>query len=121
MHLRPTTGWNPREKKAFCDRYKDGCFKHEQDIANLERYYKAHWPPDRDRNMLRHDLLTMLNNLQGEISRGNIHCEKHPIRVVNKIIPMPPQPSLPLQLNEEDAIAIIRFNEERERRKRKLL
>lgn len=43
----------------------------EADLAAVEGYYGAHWPPDRESNVLRHDLKTMLGNFPGEVDRAN--------------------------------------------------
>lgn len=90
MHRRLTTPWHDREVRAYKQIAKHVS---DDDMANLERYYAAHWPPDREKNILRHDLLTLLNNAYGEIDRANIWCQRHPIRKERKIIPMPPHQS----------------------------
>lgn len=66
MHRRLTTEWQPNEIKAF---KKIGTIE-EEDLAALENYYASNWPPQRDVNILRHDLLTLLNNIRGEIDRA---------------------------------------------------
>ena len=66
MHRRLTTEWQPNEIKAF---KKIGAIE-EEDLAALENYYASNWPPQRDVNILRHDLLTLLNNIRGEIDRA---------------------------------------------------
>jgi len=71
VHRKLTTPWQDNEIAA----YKKIGIVPEDDLAALERYYGANWPPKRDVNILRHDLLTLLNNLAGEIDRA--HAEKH--------------------------------------------
>lgn len=69
FHRRLDTEWNDREVRAY---KKLGAIP-EDDLSAVEHYYAANWPPDRDANILRHDLLTFLNNFQGEVGRAIIH------------------------------------------------
>lgn len=69
MHRRADTPWNPKEVRAY--RQKGGAAtSDEKTFAAVEAYYAANWPPDRDKNILRHDLLTLMNNWQGEADRA---------------------------------------------------
>ena len=73
FHRRLTTAWTPQEVKA----YRAIGTIPEEDLSALERYYAAHWPPKRDENILRHDLLTLLNKFPGEVDRArNFAAEK---------------------------------------------
>jgi hypothetical protein len=72
FHRRLTTAWSGREIKAF----KNAAITSE-DLDVVEPYYAAHWPPDRDKNILRHDLLTFLNNFQGEVDRARVWVKKN--------------------------------------------
>lgn len=62
-----------------------------EEIALLERYYKANWPPRRGHNILRTDLITLLGNWPGEVDRAKGWIAAHPIKVPppRKIIPLP--------------------------------
>ena len=66
MHRRPDSKWTDDEKLALENLMPIP----EENIAAVERYYAAHWPPDRDRNMLRHSLATLLANWPGEVDRA---------------------------------------------------
>lgn len=71
FHRKLTTPWTQKERKA----YQAIGTVPEEDIAALEAYYAANWPPNRDLNILRHDLLTFLNNFPGEVGRA--HAASH--------------------------------------------
>ncbi len=65
----------------------------EEDLVAVERYYRWNFPPNRDKNVLRHDLQTLLNNFAGEVDRAKIFAEKQAAKVQaqpRKIIPLPP-------------------------------
>lgn len=64
---KPTTGWTEPEVKAFKAIHPID----DSDLAAIEAYYSANWPPERDTNVLRHDLKTLLNNWPGEVDRAN--------------------------------------------------
>lgn len=66
FHRKLTTPWTAKERRA----YRAIGTVPEEDLAALEAYYGAHWPPNRDLNILRHDLLTFLNNFPGEVDRA---------------------------------------------------
>jgi len=72
---KPGTFWSEKEVKRF----KTLLPFNAQDFAIVERYYARQWPPCSDRNMLRHDLYTFLNNYPGEVDRARVWCEAHPI------------------------------------------
>ncbi len=113
MHRRPKTPWLPREVSAF--RMIQGHVT-DDDMAMLERYYASNWPPESNKNHLRHDLVTLLNNAFGEVDRARIWCEKHPLRRERKIIPMPPvQSEQPAVVG--DPAEVQRFLEEYRKRK----
>lgn len=63
---RLSTPWQNREVSALRNL---GTIE-EADLAAVEAYYSANWPPDRDKNVLRHDLGTLLNNFRGEVDRA---------------------------------------------------
>lgn len=73
FHRRLTTPWTRKE----IDSYKRIGTLDAEDLAALEKYYADNWPPRRDVNILRHDLLTLLNNISGEIDRAKNHA-RHP-------------------------------------------
>jgi hypothetical protein len=117
FHRRHTTPWQPKEKRAFLA-IRDSV--NEDDLKNIERRYKTLWPPNSDKNTLRHDLYTFLNNYATEADRANIWAEQHPVRVVRKVIPMPPIPSepyVPPIRTPEEQEEYDRFIKEFERRK----
>ena len=66
FHRKETTPWDAKEIAAY---RKLGTIPVE-DLEAVEKYYSAHWPPNRDVNILRHNLLTFLNNFQGEVDRA---------------------------------------------------
>lgn len=72
FHRKLTTPWQRKEVEAY---RKLGTIP-EDDLAAVERYYASQWPPRRDVNILRHDLITFLNNFQGEVDRA--HASKAP-------------------------------------------
>ena len=72
MHRQPTTAWAANEVAA----YKRIGTVPEGDLSALERYYGANWPPRSDVNVLRHTLLTLLNNLPGEIGRAHAAAQQ---------------------------------------------
>ncbi len=74
FHRRESTPWQANEVRAY---KKLGTIP-EEDLAAVEGYYAANWPPCRDKNILRHDLLTFLNNFQGEVGRA--YAAKEPKR-----------------------------------------
>ncbi len=61
-----TTEWSPNETKEL---RRTGKIE-EEDLQVLEKYYAAHYPPEAKRNPLRHDLVTLLENLRGEVDRA---------------------------------------------------
>jgi hypothetical protein len=61
-----TTEWTANETKTL---RRTGKIE-EADLQVLEKYYAAHYPPDIKRNHLRHDLVTLLENLRGEVDRA---------------------------------------------------
>lgn len=101
FHRQLTTSWSEKEIKQFRSLVKDGCFESMDGLAIVERCYKKQWPPNRDKNILRHDLITFLNNYRGELDKATAWNEAHPIKQgPRKIIPMPEavssQPALPV-------------------------
>lgn len=77
MHRREVTGFSEKEAKAF---KKIAAKITDDDLCMVERYYARQWPPNRDKNILRHDVLTFLNNWHGEVDRALQWCEKHPLK-----------------------------------------
>lgn len=70
---RLSTPWQSREVSALRNL---GTIE-EADLAAVEAYYSAHWPPDRNKNVLRHDLGTLLNNFRGEVDRAQAWQRKN--------------------------------------------
>lgn len=66
FHRKLTTEWSDDEIKAF----KKLKAIDPEELALTERYYAANWPPDRNANILRHNVDTFLNNFTGEIDRA---------------------------------------------------
>lgn len=83
---KPSTSWTLKEVKMF---------KHlspfdEEEFLFVERYYRVNWPPLHGKNMLRHDLATLLNNFASEIDRAKVWAASHPLKTApRKIIPLP--------------------------------
>lgn len=116
MHRRETTRWLPKEIKAF----KLLLPIEESDLASMERYYRKNWPPRHNKNCLRTDLYTLLNNWMPELDRANAYNEAHSVKPPpRKIIPLPltgkPEPE-PIR-TPEDLERIARFEEELDRRR----
>lgn len=65
MHRRPDSQWSQKELQAF-----KKCRFDENDIAAVKVFYDANWPPDRDKNNLRHTLETLLNNWPSEVDKA---------------------------------------------------
>lgn len=113
FHRRHTTPWLPKEKRAFLQ-IRDAIV--EQDLQNIERRYKTLWPPNRDKNTLRHDLYTFMGNYTTEADRANIWAEQNRVRVPRKIIPIE-LPSEGPPLSEQDQADSERFLEQYRLRK----
>lgn len=119
LHRRPDTPWNDKEVRAYKKLVKAGCFKVFDGLEMIERRYKALWPPDRDKNSLRHGLLAWLNGYGDELDRATLWCEQHPLKSKpKKIISFPPAISEPLILSLEDQAQSDRFLEQLRERKR---
>jgi hypothetical protein len=71
---KPTTPWTAGELRAF----RNIGTIDDDDLSALERYYAANWPPCRDKNILRHDLQTLLNNFPGEVDRARLNAPDAP-------------------------------------------
>lgn len=71
MHRRHSTPWSEDEYRSY---RKLGIIP-DEDLAAVERYYAANWPPRTGANILRHDMLTLLNNWNGEVTRA--HSAEH--------------------------------------------
>lgn len=69
FNRRPTTPWNDKEKRAW--RKVD---KSDESISDLNAYYTAEIPDGEDYR--RHDLVTLLNNWNGEIDRAKAFISK---------------------------------------------
>ena len=67
FHRRSNTPWSDTEIRLFKSLHPIN----PDDMAALSDYYAAHWPPDREQNVLRHDLKTLLGNFPGEVDRAN--------------------------------------------------
>lgn len=72
MHRKLSTPWTSKEVAA----YKRIGTLPEDDLAALEKYYSQNWPPKSEVNILRHDLITLLHNIPGEIGRA--HAQEQP-------------------------------------------
>lgn len=72
FHRRPTTRWSVDEMKAYRKVYPVD----EHDLKILEDYYTAKIP--KDSNYRRHDLITLLNNFNGELDRARKHRPETP-------------------------------------------
>jgi hypothetical protein len=68
FHRKATTPWTAVETRKF----KSLMPIDPDDLASLKEYYDYHWPPERDVNVLRHDLKTLLNNFPGEVDRAKV-------------------------------------------------
>lgn len=117
LHRKLTTPWSDKEIRAYKKLVKAGCFKTFDDLAMIERRYKAQWPPDRDKNTLRHGLLAFLNGYPDEIDRASLWCDRHPEKPKpRKIIPIE-LPSDRPPLSAEEQASADRFMEQYRQRK----
>lgn len=93
FHKRPTTPLDRSEKSAWSTLTNKGkLLLDEGEISLMERFYKKHWPPNRDKNHLRHALAQLLNNWGGEVDKARAWCEKHPLPSERKITAPRPAP-----------------------------
>ncbi len=118
MHRKLTTNWSDREVRQYKKLYKAKCFDDPADMELMERYY-AFERRRGENGRHRRDLITLLNNWQGELDRATEWNERHPIKAPpRKIIPMviASEPYVPPS-TPEDLAAIERFNELRKLRK----
>jgi hypothetical protein len=69
---RHSTAWNAKEIRAFKDAVRRGVFT-EENRASLLAYYTQERAKGRD-GIHRRDLLTFLNNIDGEIDRARSKC-----------------------------------------------
>jgi uncharacterized protein YdaU (DUF1376 family) len=108
FHRGPDTPWTEKELAAL-RKLKIT----EDDLVAVERYYARHWPPHREHNILRHGLLTLLNNWPGEADRARAWCVKHPPPIHRKVRApvLAPEPERP----PEDPKATKAFCEKFER------
>jgi len=67
FHRKLTTEWTPKEITAFKKLPRPLDL---EELGLIEEYYATHWPPTAGINILRHDVLTFLNNYCGEIDRA---------------------------------------------------
>ena len=75
FHRKATTPWTAVEIRKF----KSLMPIDPDDLKSLKEYYDDNWPPERDVNVLRHDLKTLLNNFPGEVGRAKV-WESKPIQ-----------------------------------------
>jgi hypothetical protein len=119
-HRQLTTPWTEKEIATFKSLHRAGAFTSFDDLELVERYYAENWPPCRNKNILRHDLKTFLNNYPGEVDRARAWCEKHALKGTRKIIPLPPVKSEPFiaSTDPEEISAHQRFLDDLAERKR---
>ena len=67
MHRRAASRWEKKETSKLGELWPIP----EEDLAAVEAYYAANWPPKSQVNILRHDLQTLLNHWAGEVDRAN--------------------------------------------------
>lgn len=115
MHRQETTPWHPKWIDAFRAMmpYVVDC-----DLLKIERRYRTLWPPNREKNSLRHDLYTLINNYLSEVDRANAWCDAHKEKKPRNIIQMPPIASAPYIASDGEVESVARFNQEREARGR---
>lgn len=82
FHRRESTPWSPKEVKA----YRTLGTVAEDELSAVEKYYADNWPPRREINHLRHDLLTFMNNFPGEVERARHATTQQPLNGI-KIVP----------------------------------
>jgi hypothetical protein len=72
FNRRASTVWTPKELKAF------GAVVpvDDNDLAMVERYYRAERAKPDEKNYSRRDLITLLNNWPGEVDRARVYCAR---------------------------------------------
>lgn len=119
FHRQLSTKWSEKEIKVFRQLVKDGCFDVLDGLGQIERCYKMQWPPRREKNILRHDLMTFLNNYQTEVDRATAWCESHPLKPKPRvIIPYTPPSDPAPPLSPEDEATQGKFMEQYREHKR---
>lgn len=83
FHRRESTPWQKNEVIS----YQQLGTVPEDDLVAVEGYYAKNWPPTRGVNYLRTDLLTFLNNFQGEVGRA--HAAMPPAKATQTAGPDP--------------------------------
>jgi len=117
MHRKLSTHWSEKEFKQYRKLYKDHCFDDSDDLALLERYY-AFERKRGEHGRHRRDLITLLNNWQGELDRATAWNELHPMKSPpRKIIPMPPVKSEPFEPTPSEIESMARVEAARKLRK----
>lgn len=120
MHRKLSTHWSEKEVRQYKKLVKDHCFDDIDDLELLERYYTF----ERRRGehgRHRRDLITLLNNWQGELDRATAWNELHPMKPApRKIIPLPPTLSEPFVPTEDELESMARFSEQRKLRREAL-
>lgn len=113
FHRQLTTKWSEKEIKKFRALVKDGMFTDFNNLSLIERCYLRQWPPNRDKNILRHDLMTFLNHFETELDRAVAWNELHPVHQPRKIIPLPPAKEFTAEpLSDQELEQVQRFREQ---------
>lgn len=108
MHRKLTTHWSDREVRQYKKLVKSHCFDDPSDLALMERYYI--FERKRGENgRHRRDLITLLNNWQGELDRATAWAELHPVKPKPRVIipytpPQEEKPPEPLSPEDEERV-----------------
>jgi hypothetical protein len=87
FHKRPKTPLDRSEKTAWATLTNKGKRPLDEDeLSMVERFYKRNWPPNRDKNNLRHALAQLMNNFGGEVDKARTWCAKYPAKPERKIV-----------------------------------
>lgn len=117
MHRRHSTPWDRKEVRKIRELETAGCFKSLDELSLVERRYRMNWPPRHNKNSLRTDLFTVINNWPTEIDRAVQWDEQNPIKVIpKKIIDFPPVEGNG-HVESVDPEQLARFEEQRRIRK----
>ena len=79
FHRKPSTSWSDKEQRGWRNHRAHGPLD-DDELCMIERRYAKEWPPNRDKNTLRHDLFTLLNNYAAEADRARAWCSEHLVK-----------------------------------------
>lgn len=110
FHKRIDTPMDRAEKTAWKLLTNDGKrLLNEDELAMCERMYKKLWPPNRDKNNLRHSMATFMNNLGGEVDKARAWCEKNVLKGSRRLTCETSRPQAAIKSEPDDPVATDAF------------